>query len=159
VIAAVVAVVVAAGVFTWFTSSPDRAAAGDCLNVKEFKQGTEPAKVDCADPPANVKIGVRLDDDNASCPTGDYDEYSVSGGPSYKLCLMLNAHDGDCFANVRSTTDGYKRVDCADPTSEVKIVKVVNGTASESACDGTDIAVSYSQPATTLCASDSKNNT
>lgn len=157
----VVLVVVAIGGISWFTSSPDRAAVGDCLNVKEFKQGTEPDKVDCTDPAANVKIGVRLDDDNANCPNGDYDEYSVSGSSSYKLCLMLNARDGECFANVTSTTDGYKRVDCADPTSEVKILKVVTGTASDSACDGTDadVAVVYSEPATTLCASNSKNNT
>lgn len=158
----IVLVLVGGGFLVRLIGTPtDRAAAGDCLNVKEFKDGKEPTKVACTDPSANVKIGVRLDDDNANCPSGDYDEYSVSGGPSYKLCLMLNARDGDCFANVTSTTDGYKRVDCADPTSEVKIVKVVDGTASESACDGTDadVAVIYSQPATTLCASDSKNNT
>lgn len=157
----VVLVVAAIGGIGWFISSPDRAAVGDCLNVKEFKQGTEPDKVDCTDQAANVKIGVRLDDDNANCPTGDYDEYSVSGSSSYKLCLMLNARDGECFANVTSTTDGYQRVDCADPASEVKILKVVTGTASDSACDGTDadVAVVYSEPATTLCASDSKNNT
>jgi hypothetical protein len=158
----VVLVLVVGGWALRFIGTPtDRAAVGDCLNVKEFKAGKEPAKVDCNDPSANVKIGVKLDDDNASCPDGDYDEYSVSGSNSYKLCLMLNAREGECFANVTSTTDGYKRVDCADPTSEVKILKVVSGTAGDSACDGTDadVAVKYSQPPTTLCATDSKNNT
>lgn len=158
----IVVVLVGGGFLVRFVGTPtDRAAAGDCLNIKEFKQGTESDKVDCTDPAANVKIGVRLDDDNATCPSGDYDEYSVSGGQSYKLCLMLNARDGECFANVTSKTDGYQRVDCADPASEVKILKVVTGTASDSACDGTDsdVAVIYSEPATTLCASDSKNNT
>lgn len=157
----VVIVLGAVGYFGIFDSDTDRASAGDCLNVKEFKNHEEPGKVDCGDPSANVKIGVRLDSDTDSCPTGDYDEYSVSGSRSYKLCLMLNAREGECWANVTSATDGYKRVDCADPTAEVRIVKVVTGQAEESACGGTeyDVAVTYSQPATTLCASASKSNT
>ncbi|HVV10997.1 LppU/SCO3897 family protein [Amycolatopsis sp.] len=149
-------VLVVIGGISWFKSSPDNAAVGDCLNVKEFRSGAEPDKVDCADASANVKIGVKLDDDNGTCPDGDYDEYSVSGrGTNYKLCLMLNARDGDCFANVlSSTTDGYKRVECADPTAEVKILKVVTGQSDQSACDGSDAdgAFVYSQPATTICA-------
>ncbi|TNC29596.1 LppU/SCO3897 family protein [Amycolatopsis alkalitolerans] len=157
----IVLVLVVGGLAARFIGTPtDRAAVGDCLNIKEFKDGAEPAKVDCNDPSANVKIGVRLDDENAKCPDGDYDEYWVSGDRSYKLCLMLNAHEGDCFANVRSDTEGYKRVDCADPSAEVKILKVVDGTASDSACEGTGAhgAVKYSQPPTTLCATSSTNN-
>ena len=150
----VVLVLTAVGAISWFTSSPDRAAVGDCLNVKEFKAQTEPSRVDCNDRSANVKVGIRLDDDNATCPDGDYDEYSVSGGGSYKLCLMLNAREGECFANVSSrSTEGYRRVDCADPASEVKVLKVVTGTAADSACDELDesLPAKYSQPATTLC--------
>ncbi|WP_243769797.1 LppU/SCO3897 family protein [Amycolatopsis acidicola] len=153
----VVVIGVGIAVIIGSTSSPDNAAEGDCLNVKEFRKGAEPDKVACTDPSANVKVGVRLDDDNGSCPSGDYDEYSVSGRSSgYKLCLMLNAQEGECVANVLSnTTAGYKRVDCADPTAEVKILKVVDGQADEGACDGTDAdgALTYSKPPTTICAS------
>jgi hypothetical protein len=150
----VVGLLVAGGI-TWLTSSPDNAAVGECLNVKQFKQGVEPTKVDCNDPSANVKIALRLDD-NGTCPGNNYDEYSVSGhGSNYKLCLMLNAHDGDCFSNVTtSSTEGYKRVPCTDPTADVQILKVVNGTANESACQGLndDGALTYPNPPTTLCA-------
>ncbi|HJQ48545.1 MAG TPA: hypothetical protein VJ870_19805 [Amycolatopsis sp.] len=150
----VVVVLMAIGAVAWFTTSPDRAAAGDCLNVKEFKDRAEPSRVDCNDPSANVKVGVRLDDANGTCPDGDYDSYSVSGSGDYKLCLMLNAREGECFANVSKSTDGYQRIDCADPSAEIKILKVVNGTAQDSACDAFDesLPVKYSQPATTLCA-------
>jgi hypothetical protein len=135
------------------SSSPDSSQAGDCLAVSEFKQGAEPDKAACDDPKANVKIGVRLDDDNASCPTGDYDEYSVSGSGSYKLCLIINAKQGECFSGMASSTAGYTRVSCTDPASDSEFVKVVNGTSSEDLCKDTEAtrARTYSQPPTTLC--------
>ncbi|MFD2419149.1 LppU/SCO3897 family protein [Amycolatopsis pigmentata] len=145
------AVVVASGIF-WATSSPGNAAVGDCLNVKEFKRGNEPDRVGCADPSANVKVAVKLDDGAARCPDGDYDEYSVSG--SYKLCLIPNDREGDCLANFSSTTtQGYLHVDCADGKAEVKVVKVAQGVADESGCEGTDATSyrSYSQPKSTYC--------
>ncbi|WP_435061253.1 LppU/SCO3897 family protein [Amycolatopsis thermoflava] len=138
-----------------FVGSPASAAVGDCLQITEFKtNGDEPTKKDCGDQNANVKIAVKLDNASDSCPTGDYDEYSVSGRGDYKLCLMINAHDGDCFANVTSSTDGYKRVPCTDPTAEIEFLKVVTGQADEAACEGLEIdgAVTYSEPATTMCA-------
>jgi hypothetical protein len=162
VIAVAVLCVAAAGITWQLTSSPDNAAVGDCLNVKEFKQGAVPTKVACNDPSANVKIAIRLDDNNASCTGGgNYDEYSVSAsGTNYKLCLVLNAHDGDCFANVTNSTQGYKRVPCTDPTAEVQILKVVTGTADESACKGLNYngALTYPTPPTTLCAVKKDNN-
>jgi hypothetical protein len=129
------------------------AAVGDCLAVSEFKPGVEPDKVACDAQNANMKIGARLADGNATCPTGDYDEYSVTGRGSYKLCLIINAKQGDCFAGMASSTAGYKRVACTDPTSDSQFVKVVNGTASKDACDGTEATMvrTYSQPPTTLC--------
>ncbi|WP_186382572.1 LppU/SCO3897 family protein, partial [Amycolatopsis rhizosphaerae] len=155
----VLVVVVLAAVGTWaiisYTKSPSSASAGDCLNVKEFKSGADPTKVDCTDPSANVRIGVRLDSDTGKCPGENYDEYSYrQRGNKYKLCLMLNAHDGDCFTNLSSnTTEGYRRVACTDPSAEAEIVKVVDGKADESACSGTkyDGALTYPQPPTTMC--------
>lgn len=134
-------------------TSPDTAKVGECLTVKEFKNGTEPTKAGCDDPAANTKIGAKIDDGNGSCPTGDYDQYSVSGSKSYKLCLMINAKQGDCLANYSSYVEGYKKVSCADPAKDAEIVKVIDGTADKEQCEDTDAtnAAVYSQPATTLC--------
>jgi hypothetical protein len=137
-----------------FAKSPDNAAAGDCLNVKQFKEGSEPDKVACTDPAANVKIAVKLDGSAGSCPEGDYDQYSVSGRDSYKLCLIPNDKEGDCLANFTSkTTEGYKHVTCADTTAEVKLVKIAQGVADQAGCDGTDatIYLTYSDPKSTYC--------
>jgi hypothetical protein len=137
-----------------FQGSPATAAVGDCFGIKEFKNGETPGKIDCADPAANVKLAVKLDNDSAQCPEGDYDEYSVSGTNSYKLCMMINARQGDCFANLTSGTAGYQRVPCTDPNAELEFIKIVQGNADkESACGGTDAltAIVYSQPASAYC--------
>jgi hypothetical protein len=146
-------VVVIGGVFAivGYTTSPDSSKVGDCLAVVEFKQGAEPDKAACGDPSANVQIAVKLDESSASCPEGMYDEYSVTGSTSYKLCLMLNAKQGDCFSNMTAETAGYKKVACTDPTAEAEVVKVV--AAAKDQCEGTEANASatYSQPATTVC--------
>jgi hypothetical protein len=136
-------------------TSPDSSAAGDCLAIPEFKKGVEPDKAACDAPNANVKIGARLDSAGASCPTGDYDEYSVSGSTDYKLCLTINAKEGDCLADLAADagqSKGYEKVPCADPTAQAKLTKVVQGTADKSACGSdTGLPVVYSQPPATMC--------
>lgn len=155
VLAVVLVAVVVTGGILWATGSPDNAAVGDCLNVKEFKRGNEPDRVACTDSSANVKVAVKLDDAAGTCPRGDYDEYSVSG--SYKLCLIPNDKEGDCLANFSSTTtEGYLHVDCADSKAEVKVVKVAQGIADESGCQGTEATSyrTYSEPTSTYCYQD-----
>jgi hypothetical protein len=134
-------------------TSADSSQAGDCLSISSFTNDVEPDKAACDAQNANMKIGARLDDGNGTCPTGDYDEYSVTGDTNYKLCLIINAKQGDCFAGMASSTAGYKRVACTDPSSDSQFVKVVNGTASDDACEGSDATKvrTYSQPPTTLC--------
>jgi len=149
-------VVVVLGLGGWIVSrtfGTAGAEVGDCLHIEKFERGESPDRVDCGDDSANVKIAVKLDNSRGSCPNSDYDEYSVTGRGSYKLCLIINAHDGDCFANVMSGSDGYKRVPCTDPMAEVEFVKVVTGQADESACEGLDVdgALVYPEPATTFC--------
>jgi hypothetical protein len=150
-----IVVIVIGGVFAVvnYTQSPDSSKVGDCLTVSQFKQGVEPTKAACADPAANVLIGAKVDDSKGSCPDGDYDEYSVTGRPSYKMCLVINAKQGDCLSNFLSKTEGYQKVACSDPMVDAEIVKAVAGTASKALCDGTDAthAAVYPQPATTLC--------
>ncbi|OXM73135.1 MULTISPECIES: LppU/SCO3897 family protein [Amycolatopsis] len=150
------AVVIVLAVGSWVVSRQFGAAGaevGDCLHIEKFERGESPDRIDCSDDSANVKIAAKLDSPSASCPTTDYDEYSVTGRGSYKLCLMINAHDGDCFANVMSGSDGYKRVPCTDPTAEVEFVKVVTGQADEAVCEGLEVdgALTYPEPATTFC--------
>ncbi|UOZ07750.1 hypothetical protein [Amycolatopsis sp. WQ 127309] len=157
---AIVAVIVVVGgtlAIVNFATSPASSNAGDCLSVTEFTSGgDEPSKADCNDPSANVKIAKKLDSSSDSCPGGSdaaYDTYTVSGRSSYKLCLMINAKQGDCLTNFTSKTQGYKKVPCSDPSKDGELVKVVSGQADQSVCEGTDatrVAV-YPEPATTMC--------
>lgn len=156
VIGVIVIVAVIVGIVS-FSKSPASSKAGDCLSITEFTRGgDDPAKADCNDPKANVKIAKKLETASEDCPGGSdagYDTYSVSGRSSYKLCLMINAKQGDCLANFLSQTKGYQKVPCTDPTKDGELVKVVAGQASESVCEGTEatrVAV-YPEPATTMC--------
>lgn len=154
--AVVVIALVVVGIIS-FMKSPATSSAGDCLTITEFTQGgDDPAKADCNDPKANVKIAKKLDSASDDCPGGagsGYDTYSVSGRSSYKLCLMINAKQGDCLANFTSQTKGYLKVPCTDPSKDGEIVKIVTGQADKNVCEGTDatrVAV-YPEPATTMC--------
>jgi hypothetical protein len=156
-VAAVVAIVVIVVGIVSFSSSPASSNVGDCLTITEFTRGgDDPAKADCNDPNANVKIAEKLESASDECPGGSdagYDTYSVSGRSSYKLCLMINAKQGDCLANFTSQTQGYKKVACTDPTKDGELVKVVDGQADKNVCEGTEatrVAV-YPKPATTMC--------
>jgi hypothetical protein len=110
-----------------FASSPGLVSVGDCFAISEFSEQTDPEKVDCTDPLANVKLAVKLDSATATCPEGDYDELYMTGAGDNKLCLTLNVAKGDCVANVFSDTAGYKKVTCADPAAEIEILDVVEG--------------------------------
>jgi hypothetical protein len=154
--AVVVIAVIIVGIIS-FAKSPATSNAGDCLTITEFTQsGDDPAKADCNDPKANVKIAKKLGSSSEDCPGGSgagYDTYSVSGRNSYKLCLMINAKQGDCLANFTSQTKGYLKVPCTDPSKDGELVKVVTGQADKSVCEDTEatrVAV-YPEPATTMC--------
>jgi hypothetical protein len=149
----VLVVVLSAGAFAvnYFTGT-DGAKVGDCLVVSEFTSKADPKQADCAGAEANVKVAAKVDE-NASCPEGTYDEYSQTGRISYKLCLMVNAKQGDCLANFTSATSGYKKVPCSDPAKDAEFVKVVDGQADRALCEGTEAtnALTFSTPPTTMC--------
>lgn len=156
IIGVVVIVAVVIGIVS-FNNSPASSNVGDCLTITEFTSGgDDPVKADCNDVKANVKIGAKLDSASNACPGGGespYDTYSVTGRSSYKLCLMVNAKQGDCLANLTSKTQGYQKVPCTDPGAEAEVVKVVEGQADKNAC-GTEegiIPVAYPEPARTMC--------
>jgi hypothetical protein len=140
--------------FVHYLNSPDSSKVGDCLKVTEFKQGTEPDKADCNDPAANLKIAIKVDGAGGDCPAdGNYDKYIVTSKKSYKLCLMINANQGDCLANYGSHTAAYQKVSCSDPSKDAELVKVVVGQADRSLCKGTGAnhARAYPQPGLTIC--------
>jgi hypothetical protein len=151
----VLVVVVAAVVIgiVSYSSSPESSSVGDCLKVAEFTDGVTPDKVDCNDAAANVKIGARLANASDKCPEGMYDEYEVTGRSDYRLCLVINAKQGDCLKGFQSQTAGYQKVPCSDPGKDAELVKVVDGQEGEAVCQGTDATEyrSYSQPKLTLC--------
>ncbi|PRX49914.1 hypothetical protein B0I33_10227 [Prauserella shujinwangii] len=138
-----------------YRTSAFSADVGDCLHVPEFSQNPDeqPSKVDCAEDDATVKVAVKVDGANGICPEGDYDEITLSGGDT--LCLMINARQGDCFADVTSSTAGYKRVACTDPAAEIEFLKIsASADSPEEVCSGTEATfpVVYSQPPTVMCA-------
>lgn len=137
-----------------FLTSASNAEEGECVHVPEFSSDADedPKKVDCDDEEATLQVAVKLEDHAESCPVGNYDELRYEGGP--KMCVMLNAYEGECFANVESRTEGYEKVQCDDPSAEMKILKVAEGTTDpEAACQGTDAidALVYSEPETVMC--------
>ncbi|WP_233598720.1 MULTISPECIES: hypothetical protein [unclassified Amycolatopsis] len=149
----VLVVVIGGGLFlvNHFTGTGN-AQAGECLSVTEFSRtADDPKKADCGAQEANVKIAARVGGDEA-CPEGDYDSISMSGRISYKLCLIVNAKQGDCLKGYMSKTAGYQKVACTDPAKDAELVKIANA-ADQASCEGTEatrVAV-YSTPPTTIC--------
>jgi hypothetical protein len=148
-------VVIAVGVIVtlYFNrNNPSKANAGDCIKVKSASStNADVEKIDCNDQAAVFKVAKKLSNDTDSCPTPDYEKYEQSGGSGnadFALCLMLNAKEGDCFTEYDSP-DKRARVDCG--SAEVKVTKVVDGKADDSACDQQSIPVTYPEPATTFC--------
>ncbi|MET0238179.1 MAG: hypothetical protein ABW224_26295 [Kibdelosporangium sp.] len=150
VVAGIIGLIVVA-VANWGTSA--RAAEeGDCLKVVSTADA-EADQVECTAPEAVYKVAKKLDSASSRCPQGDYTEWS--GGKrtdTVKLCLMLNAKEGDCFKTTSSGgNDTDERVACS--SADFKVVKVVSGKADKAACARGNLAATYSQPATTLCLS------
>lgn len=138
-----------------FLSSPVNAEEGDCLHVPEFGNYPDesPEEVDCDDDDANIKIATKYEDHDQVCPEGTYRRLEFDDGPA--LCGMLNADQGDCFTNFALTEEeGPEQVRCDDPSAEVEVVTLVEGSLDvESACGGTeatDVRV-YSDPETVIC--------
>jgi hypothetical protein len=150
VVAGVIGLIVIA-VANWGTSA--RAAEeGDCIKVISTSDA-DAGQVECTAPEAIYKVARKLDSAAGRCPEGDYTEW-VGGKrtDTVKLCLMLNAKEGDCFKTTTSSgNESDERVACS--SADFKVVKVVSGKADKAACASGNLAATYSQPATTLCLS------
>jgi hypothetical protein len=152
-IVGIIVVVLAVGIaaVAYFNrNSASSAEAGDCIKVKSASTASaDVEKIDCNDQIAVFKVAKRLGNDTDECPTPDYEKYTqTGGGTDFALCLMLNAKEGECFADY-DTPDKRARADCG--TAEVKVTKVVSGQADELACDQQSIPLVYPEPATTFC--------
>lgn len=128
---------------------PPRYVAGDCVQVVESgRHDAEATLVDCARQDARYEVGLYLDDPDEPCPSGAYSEYRRTGGQQqeYKLCLMLNAEEGDCLSAGQE-----KKVACTSDDANVRITRVVEGTTDEDACGAEENARVYPQPKRTVC--------
>jgi hypothetical protein len=131
-------------------------SAGDCIQVVEGGRfDAEVEKVDCGEQAALYEVGVYLDDTDGPCPADSYSEYQQTGGKQqeYKLCLMLNATEGDCLSVPMISAGEEKKVACDSDEANVKITRVVDGTADENACgaEAAEDARVYPQPKRTVC--------
>ncbi|MEJ2855048.1 MULTISPECIES: DUF3824 domain-containing protein [unclassified Saccharothrix] len=139
--------------------SPGSADAGDCIKVNSVSVSkADVDKIDCSSPEAAFKVAVNLDSSTKACPTGDYAEYRDSGGrrsDGFKLCLVLNAKSGECFKQEGTIVAAKTtKVTCGSSATH-KVTKVAN-TADENQCESGDTVYVYSQPATTICMSETK---
>ncbi len=135
---------------------PPAYSAGDCLQVVEGGRfDAEVEQVDCGEQAALYEVGVYLDDPDASCPSDAYSEYRQTGGKQqeYKLCLMLNAAEGDCLDVPMISAGEEKKVACTSEDANVRITRLIEGTADESACGAgaAEDARVYPQPKRTVC--------
>ncbi|MFC4854288.1 LppU/SCO3897 family protein [Actinophytocola glycyrrhizae] len=149
-----VVVLAAVGVFAFIRwgTSPASSEVGDCIKVNNASSvNADVEKIDCNDPAAAYKVAATFDDSSASCPdeaNSNYVSYTEAGRGGLKLCLTLNAKEGECF--VRGDSD--ERVDCGDPKATFKVIKILTGTTDPSGCpeETTDGHI-YAEPATVQC--------
>src|SRR5882762_9353788 len=124
------------------------AQRGDCVKIVSAADA-KVESVDCGSQDAVYEVAKRFDSATGSCPDGEYSE--LTSGNSVKLCLMLNAKEGDCFVTEtigRNRT--HKRVPCG-PSAEYRVVKVVPGKMDSKECAGGNVVASYAEPPTTIC--------
>ncbi|GLZ32747.1 hypothetical protein Lesp02_49350 [Lentzea sp. NBRC 105346] len=140
------------GITQWGTG-PGSAKAGDCIKVNSAKiNDADVEKIDCNSSEAAFKVAKNLDSSTDKCPTGDYAEFRSSGRRSngYKLCLMLNAKEGDCFKEEGSIVAGKTTKVTCSSSATYKVTKVVSTVDKDACADGEEYST-YSEPATTLC--------
>jgi hypothetical protein len=106
------------------------------------KAKTEP--IDCSKPEAVYKI-VSTQDKKVECDKS-YTSYTETVGKSTSayLCLVPNFKEGQCYHDggaILST--GYKYATCGTADATFKVLKRIEGTISDSACDDVEDADKY----------------
>jgi hypothetical protein len=121
---------------------------GDCIKIVSAADA-QVERVDCGSAGAVYRVARKLDSAKGVCPEGAYSE--LTSGSSVKLCLMLNAKEGDCFTTEaigRNRT--HERVPCTD-SAEYRVVKVVPDTVDSKVCAPGNVVAIYSEPPVTIC--------
>ncbi|MFC4852069.1 LppU/SCO3897 family protein [Actinophytocola glycyrrhizae] len=131
-------------------------SAGDCVQVVEGgRYDAAVEKVGCAEEAALYEVGVYLDDPDEECSSDAYSSYKQTGGnqQEYKLCLMINAAEGDCLRVPTIAMGEEKKVACTSEEANRKVTRVIEGTADQSACDpeSAQDARVYPNPKRTVC--------
>ncbi len=123
------------------------AGVGQCIQVNNA-DAADIAVVDCAEPVAVYKVGVRLDTSERPCPASSYVSYSLPG--TLRLCLVLNARPGECF-DESGQRDA--RVDCAARNASYRVARVLEGEADPARCGESNApnAIVYPEPRLALC--------
>lgn len=147
----IVAVIVLMGyTFVRELNGPTTARPGDCITI-HGSDADETQQVDCGSADAVYKVAVAFDDNDESCPNGDYTSYTEEGrrARDLLLCLTLNAKQGDCF-ETNSSFD--VRIDCTDRYAEFKVTKVIKNSDDRKKCGRyAKDARAYPEPKLTLC--------
>lgn len=148
------------------TTDASRAQAGDCIDFTverapaagELVGEAAAEKIDCEDESAAYEVGVRLDDPRGACPGEGYAFYFQEGGPfgKFKLCLIPNVAEGDCFVESQTKTDRFACTE-GKRTDAIKVLRVLKGTADEERCadmgggEEEVYALTYPTPPRTIC--------
>lgn len=125
------------------------ARVGDCIKVEDASTtDAEVSTIDCADPQAAYRVGIREEDSVGRCPSENYVSYTEEG--SLRLCLMLNARPGDCF---HETELQDTRVACDSPKASYEVGEIFAGTADANRCGEANAfnALTYPEPPLTIC--------
>ncbi|WP_194834251.1 hypothetical protein [Nocardia sp. XZ_19_369] len=135
-----VAVCLVIGFWVSMPSAPadDTIAAGDCAKVWGTTSDADLEKADCVDPQANYRVAVRVDNGTEACPSGDYAYYKRAGLDGYRLCLTLNAAEGECFEDLPGSISRKTTCDLG----KYRVGKVVRGTTDRMTC-GTDTTAEW----------------
>ncbi|HEY8374370.1 MAG TPA: hypothetical protein VIL00_16670 [Pseudonocardiaceae bacterium] len=135
-------------------NDPRQAEVGDCARITGPRDDPEYTKLDCSDNEAIYQVAKVLDDSDAECPEGEYDELVMeeTRGSGYKLCLMPNLSEGDCISEGKDE-DGPSVVkgNC-DASGALRVAKVIKGQNDSSLCLAEEaIVLSYAEPPVTYC--------
>lgn len=127
----------------------DDARAGDCIKVNAAGEtDADVVTIDCTDPAAVYKVGIREDGADGGCPGENYVKYTEQD--SLLLCLTLNAKHGDCF---HESDQQDTRVPCDSPDASYEVGDIYEGAEDAARCGERDAAnaITYPRPALTIC--------
>lgn len=144
----VVVGVIAVLVIKFWGTSAKAAEVGDCIKVNSASAtDADVEQIDCNDQAAAYKVAV-VNDDGAPCPKQDESNYVYYEEGDLRLCMTLNAKEGECFKQGNADS----KIDCGDAGATFKVDKIIsNSTDSSSCANGPENAYVYPEPALVQC--------